>query len=1080
MIKFIFGRSATGKTETIFRRIKEATEKGTGEQILIVPEQSTFDCEKKLLHLLDDGKFTGAPVLNFTRLCDEVSRHFGGLSSRRITDCERVILMSRAVSAVADKLVFFSKYAGDVHFIENAISAVDEFKRCGIDAEGLRSFSGRVSGALAVKLADIALIIDTYEALIENKYSDPSDDLIKLDRKLGEYAYFAEKTVYIDSFKNFTGAQMKIIERIITQADEVTFSFLFDKDLSDDGELFSNVAATIRQIEAIARKHSVECAKPEILTESHYNSEAIKVLERALSVDSGASFEDGTDDVAVLSAPDKYGEAELVCREISRLVREEGYRYRDFLIVARHDEHYRTAVEHMCRRYELPCFIDRRSGISHMPLSVFTLSLLRFADNLATEEALRLLKTDLAGLSELETATLENYLYIWKINGKKWLEEWNMSPSGLDKFDEDDKKALEEINSLRLRVLENISKLRYLSRASAQIIAESVWNVIERGGVAERLADVCLRLPADEAEQNRQSYGAVAEILDSLVGALGDENVSLKTFCEYLTLSLSSVTVGTIPQMLDEISFGSADRIMPREPKVTFMLGMNQGVFPSSAAVSGIIAGSERLSLMRAGMPITDYTLGFSVDEEYLVYKMACSATDKIYFSYSTNDAGEEAKPSGVIDRVIGALPNCKKIARESVPCRDLIETAASAFTALMRKEGSALAPIKEFLSDNDEYAGRMASAENIKKIGDEKLSPERGELLFGKNMYLSATGIDTYFRCAFSYFCRYGMGLKTIKPAEIDSLQRGTIVHEALEKIVSQNGKNLVNLTDEQIVLEVDRVAEEFLNRIPGIEQIADNRFMYAIAAIKSLTVDVIKHIRADFAQNGFEPVKCELKISGPDADIDGAVITARDGSIKLRGAIDRVDRYGAYIRVVDYKTGSRKFRLPDVLYGLNMQMLLYLYAVIRSNEFKDTKPAGVLYLETRKAPDEENNFRMNGIIAEDEAVHAAMDRENGGRFVPKLKRKKDGSFYKSNDFIAPEHFEDIFAHMEGLLAGMNEDLRDGRIPVNPTDGLDKDACKYCDFAAVCGIEDKPHRKVQRIDGDNMWNKFKGGEDNV
>ena len=94
MLKFIFGRAASGKTETVFRHIKEATERGEQNLVLIVPEQSTFDCERKLLHTLGDGNFTAVPVLSFTRLLDEVGRLCGGLSLRRITDYERIILMS--------------------------------------------------------------------------------------------------------------------------------------------------------------------------------------------------------------------------------------------------------------------------------------------------------------------------------------------------------------------------------------------------------------------------------------------------------------------------------------------------------------------------------------------------------------------------------------------------------------------------------------------------------------------------------------------------------------------------------------------------------------------------------------------------------------------------------------------------------------------------------------------------------------------------------------------------------------------------------------------------------------------------
>ncbi len=1080
MLKFIFGRAASGKTETVFRHIKAQTENGAKNQILIVPEQSSFDCERKLLHILGDGKYTDVPVLSFTRLCDEVGRLHGGLGLRRLTECERIIFMSRAVSSARDELAFFAKYADDTRFIENAITTLDEFKRCGIGSAELREWSERVSGALSQKLCDLALINDYYEALIGNKFSDPSDELASLDRKLGEYAYFAEKTVYIDSFKNFTGAQLNIIERIIAQADDVIFSFCFDEHLTADGELFSNVAATVRRITEIAQKHGVSVAPYEVLSQNFYKSPALAALERGLSVCPGEVFAEPTDAVNIMSAPDKYGEAELCAREIRRLVREEGYRYRDFLVVARHAEQYCGAVEDMCRRYELPCYIDRRYEISFLPLSVYLLSALRAADNFSTEDILKYLKTELCGFTALETATLENYAYIWKINGKKWCDEWTMSPSGLDKFDDEDKARLEEINALRVRAITPLFRLRTAAGKPARDIAEAAWNLLESESVSERLATLCEQLPPLEAEQNRLGFSAVADILDSLVIALNDDAMTLKKFYEFFALALSGATVGTIPQMLDEVSFGSADRIMPREPKIVFMLGINQGVFPSSVTASGIIAGSERQSLLRAGMPILDYTLGFSVDEEYLAYKNACCATDKVYFSFAANDGGEEAKPSGIVDRVEKILPACRRLCYDEIAQKDLIETAATAFTALMRDREGAPSGMEEYFALKDDYNSLIAAVDNVKNIGDERLSGDIGTRLFGKNMYLSATGIDTYFRCAFSYFCRYGIGAKVIKPAEIDSLQRGTIVHEALEKIVSANGKEIVNLTDEEIVSEIDKIAEEFLARIPGIEQIADNRFMYSIAAIKQLTADVIRHIRDDFAQNGFEPVKCELKISGEDSDIEGAVIKTEGGSIKLRGAIDRVDRFGAYIRVVDYKTGSRKFRLPDVLYGLNMQMLLYLYAVIKSDKFEGAKPAGVLYLETRKTPDEEQNFRMNGIIARDEIIHAAMDAENDGRFVPKLKRKKDGSFYKSNDFIEPEHFYEIFDYMEELLRGMNLDLRAGKIAVDPTDGLDKDACKYCDFAAVCGIENTPHRKVEKCDDMRMWEKFKGGDANV
>ncbi len=1076
MLKFIFGRTMCGKTETVFRQIKEDTQNNKGA-VLIVPEQSTFDCERKLLHILGEGGFTSVPVLSFTRLCDEVGRLCGGICSKRLTECDRIIFMNRAVSSVSDRLTYFGRYADNLRFTEGVLATADEFKRCGMGGDDVRAFSQSVGGSLSAKLCDVALIMDTYEGLLKNKYSDPSDDLTHLNRKLGEYAYFAEKKVYIDSFKNFTGAQLKILERIIEQADEVVFSFCFDQTLSAETELFGNVGATVDKLCEIAKKHGVEVQKPCVLDKNYYATSELAALERGLSVDVNTKFTDECKGVAICRAPDMYSEAEFAACEIRRLVREEGYRYRDFVIMSRHDEQYRAAVELMCRRYEVPCFTDKRYSVSYLPLSVMLLSAMQAIKGFSSESIFKYLKTELTSLTPDETSLLENYVYVWKINGKKWLEDWDMSPSGLEKFDDNDKQQLAVINELRARAVAPLIGFKNNFKGDAGDLSHAVWKLIESQKVGERLALLSLQLDADEAELTRQGYNAVIEILDSLSTSLGD-NITEKEYCEYFSLALSGATVGTIPQMLDEVTFGAADRIRPHEPKVCFLLGINQGVFPSVASVSGIIAGSERIKLLRAGMPILDYTLGFSVDEEYLFYTSACCASDKVYFCYSTADGKE---PSGAIDKVKHILPKTEVKIFEHLSPADRIETAASAFSVIAKECRKADSfGLWDFFSKTAPYGERLETIKRQNELSEVSLSPENSKRLFGKDMYLSATGIDTYFRCAFSYFCRYGLGAKVLKPAEIDSLQRGTIVHDALEKIVSAAGDKLKDMTDSEITDAVSEAVDGFLSKIQGVEQITDNRFLYAVSAIKSLTADVIKHIRDDFRQNGFVPVKCELKLGGADADIEGVRINTEGGSILLRGAIDRVDRFGAYIRVVDYKTGTRKFRLPDVLYGLNMQMLLYLYAVINSNSFSNSKPAGVLYLETRKAPDSDSNFRMNGIMVEDKTVHDAMDIENEGRFVPKLRIKKDGNFYKSNDFVREENFYDIFSYMEGLLRSMNVALRDGKIPVNPTDGLDKDACKYCDYSAICGIENRPHRKVPKIDTDNMWQAFKGGDLNV
>lgn len=1084
MVKFIFGRAFSGKTTEVLNRIKREIESGNKNVLLLVPEQASFDYEKSLLHILGEGDFTSVPVLSFTRLFDEVGRLCGGICGKRLSDCDRTILMNRAVRTSKNELELFGKYASNIGFTESIINTLSEFKRCGIDSEMLKEYSATLpKGTLKSKLSDIALLSDVYDGIIKNTFIDPADDMQRLYDMLGDYAYFAEKTVFVDAFKNFTGAQLKVLERIIRQSDEVVFSFCFDGRLSDDAGLFSNVGDTVRKIVSVAERYGVAVEKPFVLGDSFYSRAELSALERVMSVESGSVFCGECEGITLCAADGIYDEAEFAANEIHRLVRQEGYRYRDFVIIARDDGQYMTAVEHMLGKYNIPCFTDRRYDISRMPLTVFLKSAMEAVRNFSSESILKFLKTELAGLAFDEVNALENYVYMWKIDRSDWKKEWDMSPSGFDKFDEADERELSRLNGLRMRAVAPLLSFEKNFVASAENRSLALWKLMRECDVKTGLSVLTQDMPTAEAELNIRSYDAVSEILDSLVHTLGD-GCTDADYVECFTLATVETQIGIIPQMLDEVTFGAADRIKPGDPRVVFLLGANQGVFPAVPSNGGVIGGSERMRLLKLGLPITDYSLGFSVDEEYLLYTSLCCARDMVYVSYCESDiTGAEAKPSQIVERIEAAFPNCKKMRFGAKSFSlDRIETESSAFSGLMRNfdDGALCRALSEIYSHRSPYRERLGAVVSRNGGNGERLSPQVSERLFGKDMRLSATGIDTYFRCGFSYFCRYGIGAKVIKPAEIDVLQRGTIVHEVLEKLITEYGGKIAELGDDEIVKRTDEITENYLSRIHGIEKLMDNRFMYLVDCIKQLTAEVVCHLRDEFAQSGFVPISCELKIGGDDADIEQAVIKSTAGSVTIRGAVDRVDRFGAYIRIVDYKTGSRKFALPDVLYGLNMQMLIYLYAVMRSERFSDCIPAGVLYLETSKHLGNETDFAMNGLLSNNEEVHGAMEPENEGRFVPKLRKKKDGTFYKSKDYIGEEDFTDVFAHIERLLKKMNVSLLKGDISVSPTDGRDKDACKYCDYACVCGIENRPHKKVPAADNETVIAAMREEEENV
>ena len=1085
MLNIIYGRAATGKTYTVLERVA-ADAKKQKSVVLLVPEQFTFESERSLLNTFNGNASTNVSVLSFTRLYDEILRICGGRVADTVTDFDRVILMGQAISAVADKLVLYGKYVNSSKFTESMVGAVTEFKTCNILPEDLTGFSATKSNYLMQKLHDISEIYAAYNALLKDKFSDPLDDLTRLADVLQSHKYFADKTVYIDSFKSFSGQQYKILKSILSQADDVTISVTSSDINSKNTELFLNVNKTLWNIKNIAE--SVGCELGEIieLKEQYFVSENIKHLENSL-IDKSLNCVDGCTDVSVTACKNIYDEAEFAAKNIRRLVRESGYRYRDFVIIARNADTYKTAIERECRHNNVFCYFDDRRNISQLPLIVYVSTLLKLTKSITTDTVLELQKTMLGTLNLEEIFELENYTYIWKVPGKLWAEEWKMSPNGL--CAEDDEKITDEftqrliyINELRARAIGPILSFKKVFKGTPEELVTAIFNFLEAQNIAEKMHGIVENELSRgfllEADINRQSWDILCKILNGLVKCLPDKEISIKEFVRLFDVTVSAATIGNIPQMLDEVTFGSADRIRPSRPKIAFILGANQGVFPATVKSIGLFADAEREELINGGIELNNASVEAEMDEEYLVYTSLCCATEKLFVSYSLfNEKGEKSAPSTVIKSINNAFSGIESYySPNNLNENNLPETAQTSYTAMC-----ALFSINKSDSKTVSNALNIDLSSKVSSVdkSNEIISNTLAEKLYGKNIAVSATAFDTFHRCKFSYFCKYGMKLGKLEPADFNVLQRGTIVHYVLECFINNYGKNLGRLTREKSDELVDRYMSEYFNNVPGFLQTVTPRVEFIINRISVAVKDVAYHIVCEFAQSKFTPEFCEMKIGSGGTLPLIPVAFGENGKMLINGSIDRVDKWNGYVRIVDYKTGEKKFYLSDVLVGQNLQMLIYLYAIIRGKGavFADIKPAGICYMPAKRNIDD-NKLTMNGLLVENDDVQAAMELENHGEYVPKLAYKKDGDI-KSASHIPAEAFENIFDYIEILLKNMGSTILGGNINVAPVNPRDKDACAYCNYKSICGIENKEHTEAEKCSNSEAILKMKEAKEN-
>lgn len=1074
MLHFITGRARSGKSYELLNGIENCVKCGE-YPILLVPEQFSFEAERSVLDRLGDTLAQKVSVMSFSRLCDEVSRKIGGVCAKTVSESDKLILISRAVKSVKDELTLFKKYANSIGFAEKMSETVTEFQLNAVSYADLKKASELAGeGTLSKKLFDTAVIYEAYTVLLGENFVDTSTQLEKLYYNLNECDIFKDRHVFVDGFKGFTGAQFKIFERIFTAASDVTVALTGTGDSSLTYGIFANVNATKEKLKSIAKRHGVKIDSDTVFSDCRYEKEGLKSLESVIS----SNYKDvkkQTDGVCICKADNIYDEAEFVARNIRRLVRTENLRYSDFVVIARDASTYKNALFTAFEKYSLSAFYDGRMPLSSLHPACCVLAAVDFARGITTEKILRFLKTGAGILNYDDISELETYAYIWKIDGKAWNTDWDMNPSGFtENMREVDKKNLERLNQLRERIIKPINSFKKNFCGDSKTMACAVVKLLEDFNAPKAFSAM-----ADEYENMgdsvysdalRQAWDKVMEILDSTVDCYGNCTPDTNEFCKILENAISTTDVGVIPQMADQVSFGSADRIRPYRPKYVFLLGANSGVFPRTVSGTGLFSLGERAKFKELEIDIPDKMLYGTIDEDYLVYSNVCCSSKGVFISYSTAlPNGGKGIPSAFVTDILECL-DCKTVTEPCIGiCEDnMPETESSAFSQFCRlaytDRNSASTILSAF--ENGQLIGRAKSLLKENSFENASISPETASELYGSKIKMSPTRLEEFSRCKFRHFCNYGLRVRSLKPAEINELNRGSIVHYVLQRAIETYKDTLGDLTAEQLQNASKNFIDEYLDMISGFRSSTNARTDYIIKSIIRSVTSVLLLIGAELSQSDFKPVKCELVIDD-GGDIPSVKVPIEGkGEISLNGKVDRLDKWNGYVRIIDYKTGEKTFNLPDLLFGQNMQMMLYLYAVSKSENYGGI-PAGILYYAAKRDKDNKKH-PSNGIIASEESVVYAMEKENDGRYIPSYNAEKP-----SDSFISVDNFYKVFDFIDRKLYETGADILSGNIAVDPVDSISASACNYCDFKDICRIGDKEHTAVPKIDNNAVMEEI-------
>ena len=1047
MLKLVLGASGSGKTTLLYARIRARAEAGK-RSILLVPEQFTSSTEARIYRELGDALSGMVESYSFTSLAEHILAALGGAAVQTLTDAGRAVLVRRALEELQDNVHYYYRHRRSAAFCQMAAETIDELKSAGLSGQQLQELA-RDCGSESAKLGELALIFQGYESLLAGTGMDPADRLeLAADRLEAALArdelpdFLREREVFIDEFDTFNAPKKRLMGAMLAALPAVTVALCEDGAPMQPGdlELFSGAKQVAAQLRQLARKNGAQVAAPELLRRDlrHKDAPGLAALTELLETGSCTPPE---------SAPELRLFAAASREEVTTII------------------------------------------LPRPPILWALLALLRGAD--MTEQLTVLAKTGLCDLTEPEVCALENYAYTWSPNAAAWRAEFTKSPRGFGdaELTEEDTQNLTRAENARKKLVTAVDTLRGKVRsANAEQISRALYFCLKELGAegqqAVQVEDIRTARGIPAAEEAAREWNVVMQLLDEMARLLGSQGITVPEYEDLFSLLLRSSDLGHIPQTLDAVVLASAGKMRLDAPDYVFVLGLAEGEFPCTPAESGLLTHADRDLLMAKQIDLPDCFENRVVREQVCFYKALTAPAKGLWLSWPK---GQGQTLCAAVEPLVDAL-------HPAAPELELTDLAATPADGLDTLGGGWLltdverASLTEALRAPGEGVQAPRGLALLQRMEEDPPRQVQDlptlEMLLGRRLHISPSQLEKYYTCRYGYFLQYVLGLKPRRRAELSADQSGTLMHWVLQMALDPHPgadnpcaglRPFLELDDAAMADLAAALVDEYARRyLP--EDTA--RFAYLLSRLKKSMTSLLCYLRDEQNQSQFKPVACELKIGRGEDAVPGQVYRLSDGrTVQLVGTVDRADEWieddgTRWVRVVDYKTGSKKLDLKEVYCGLDCQMLLYLFSLTRDagGRFTGAQPAGVLYLLADPAPQtlprgqaaRAVEYQLDGLVRDEQKIFDAMDADETGKYLPFGYRNGAPSPYQKDKRADSAKLSRIQLHLDDLVTQMGEQLYGGQIDAEPlVVSSSKSPCTWCDYSFICCHETGVHERA-------------------
>ena len=1113
-LRFYFGPSGSGKSHRIYEEIMQRAAQEPGRNFLIiVPDQFTMQTQKDLVMRSDRGGILNIDVLSFGRLSHRILEEVGTKEMPVLDDTGKSLVLQKIAADLKEQLPAMGSLLHKQGYIHEVKSAISEFMQYGISTQDMDKLiaSAEKRGALAMKLRDLKTLYRGFQDYIRDHFITTEETLDVLRRSLVKSKILPDSVVVFDGFTGFTPIQNRLIQELMRVCEEtiVTVTIGEEEDpYQMDGEqkLFHLSKKTVADLVKLAAEAEVTRGEdvfvkggPNRFTEAS----ALCYLEQNLFHYQYEPYTEKQCEIRMFEALSPREEVHQTALYIRKLIREEGLTYRDIAVVIGDLEGYASYVETEFGQLEIPCFLDRTRGIVLNPMIEYIKSALQlYIRDFSYDTVFHFLRSGMADISREEIDELENYVIRTGARGYRTYSRLftrkteEMQQGSGQEDTERAEETMERLNRIRQQFADTVEILHMAPRAKAGEYVDHLYDFLEQNQVQQKLLNYQQRFEQEgdlaKAREYAQIYRLVMDLLDQIYELLGEEEISLQEFADILEAGFGEITVGTIPQNVDRIVVGDMERTRLKQVKVLFFLGVNDGNIPKNASKGGIISDMDREFLIESGTEMAPSPRQQMYIQRLYLYLNMTKPSERLYLSYAkVNSDGKGIRPSYLIDTVRKLFPQLaveypqnrsrlEQIEGRQEGARYLAEELREYADGTLREEERQDFYLMYRAYEADPEGRDRLTAAAFRRYKESGLSRIVARALYGRQLENSVSRLETYAACACRHFLQYGLSLQEREEFGFELSDMGNVYHAVLENFagkLAESGRTWWDFDENFATQAIKEAVEGYAATYGETVLYSSARNEYAITRMSRILTRTVLTLQQHLKQGSFQPDDYELSFRFAE-DLDSIhVDLSEEEKMHLQGRIDRIDvsedAEHVYVKVIDYKSGNKKFDLAALYYGLQLQLVVYMNAAMelesRKHPDKEIVPAALLYYHiddptietpvelTQEQINEEilTKLRMNGVVNSDPAVVERLDRflQDKSKVIP-VEKKKDGSFSARSGILSREELHVVSAYVDTKIRQIGREILDGKIAANPYEKGNEEACTYCAYKKVCGFD--------------------------